>query len=101
MKDETDKEIIEEVRPTYERIKTAALARLETGEKTASDPGATKEHVHEIEHVRANERKLTLMLYLSRRPEGIEEQFEYYDYRYFHRRIIANTKTCHGPEAKP
>lgn len=76
MTDETDKEMTEEVRPAYERMKTAALGRLEAA------PG-----VHEIEHVRVNGRKLTLILRLFRLPEGIEEQFEYYDYRYFHRRI--------------
>lgn len=93
MKDETDKEIIEEVRPTYERMKAASLARLETGEKTADDPCATKERVHEIEHVRVNGRKLTLMFRLCRRPEGINEQFEYYDYRYFHSRTLANIQS--------
>lgn len=80
MKDETDKEMLEEVRLIYERMKPRALARLQANPQ--------EEKVHETDYARVNGRKLTLTIYLRRRPEGTEEQFEYYDYRYFHRRIL-------------
>ena len=80
MKDETDKEMIAEMRPTYERMKTLALAKLEAG--------SDKKEICQTGNVRVNGRKLTYNLYLNCTSKGIDEQFEYYDYRYFHRKFI-------------
>lgn len=83
MKDETDKQMIEEVQAAYDNMKLRAMANLE------SHPN--EERVHETDYVRVNGVKLTLTIYLRREPEGIVEQFEYYDYRYFHRKVFDTT----------
>lgn len=75
-KDETDREILPEVKPVYEQLKSNAIARLR------ADPAS--ERISEIDWVRINGRRLTCMFYLVRLRDGsVQEQFEYYDYRYF------------------
>lgn len=76
MKDETDKEMIELVKPTYGLMKARAIQNM--------DKSPDKTRVSEIDHAYVNGRKLTLVFYLEKLPTGLREQFEYYHYQYFH-----------------
>lgn len=81
-KDETDKAMIEEIRPAYENMRVRAL------EKAKNSTDNTR--ITETDHVRVGGRKMTLILYIITLLDGKrEEQFEYYDYRYFHRKPIS------------
>ena len=79
MNNTTDKEILPEIRPVYEAMKARVMSKLE------SNPHNIR--AHKLDHVILNSVKLTLELHVRRTPDGLEEQFEYYDYRYFHRRV--------------
>lgn len=79
MKDETDKSMAPEVLPVYEAMRRDLLTKV----------GANEGWHHNIGYAWANGRKLTLELYIKRvGTESLEEQFEYYDYRYCHRETV-------------
>lgn len=76
MKDETDKTIHPVVAAIYDDLKARVAA------ERAKQPNESRWHV--MDYVRIDGRKITCMIYLIKNGEDIEEQFEYYDYRYFH-----------------
>lgn len=80
LRDETDREMLPGIEPAYRALRERALEKMR-----ASQSPILK--VHELGWAWIGGEKMTLELRLSRTPEEVVEQFEYYRYRYFHFRV--------------
>lgn len=77
MNQQLDKTIRSEILPVYENMKARAVMQL---------TNKPKDTVNLIDYVYIDGRKITCALYLARHADGVNvsEQFEYYEYLYFH-----------------
>lgn len=72
-----DKTIHPAIMPIYEALRARVLA------KRAALP-SDDERWYDTDYVTIDGVKITCQLYLRDTTQGLEEQFEYYDYRYWH-----------------
>lgn len=84
-KDETDAAMIPEVVPVYERLRAGALAFMQANPHS--------KQTWACDYASENGKKLTVVVYLTRwtgDPDKIDEQVEYYQYRYFHLKPVVS-----------